>query len=725
VGIEENFFDVLFEISSEDRYRILLQLSEGPKRVTQLAQILELGHTEISRHISRICDVKLAGRDVDGLYQLTPYGEVVLEQLQGFEFTSRFRDYFASHSLSGLPKEFVKRIGDLSDSTLVDNVVDFLHFVESGIKEAKEYVWLQVDRFPLTALSSIIEVLKQGVRYRIIEPSKGESGSFLNIDSSKEMKDLVRTRHTPLVEQRTTENVHVYLFVSGDRCAFAFPIKDGGFDYKGFKATDVNALNWCGDLFNYFWEGAEPRVYISPKQHIRPTRVRAPEMDNGQIIVEGRDDLLVDAQAVQDAVNYYDEVILRGTFNLGTSTVVIIRSVVIRGEGREDDVPLTKVYKSGWTFPFYSKPGIYQQHRVFLVDGEGADVTIENIHFTDFEYLCLDGHNGNSLTIRNNRITLQTGLGRGVSSPIGDQVIGIMQFGGFPGGVRIEGNYLDFVLSYGSLARSARANDRAEDPNYRSDLTKHDCYLGFGIDIFYACGKVIIENNIVRNINARGIVAADNTGSAYIQIKNNTIISEIYGSYYGVQRFAGFGIKATSGWHVGPAPHIEISDNTIRCEKINYCGIGLTGPELGPIGAEKLIDGMVKNNRIHLENGSIGIFTESCDGFEITDNTITGKAYYGIGIFPGFDKKRTELGAHENVIEDNNIGDLKIKDPDEYSKSLLDERRYAGSKAGSATAHVWLNTNTGGNVVKVRSDETVIDEGEDNVVTRVEPQEAS
>ena len=125
----------------------------------------------------------------------------------------------------------------------------------------------------------------------------------------------------------------------------------------------------------------------------------------------------------------------------------------------------------------------------------------------------------------------------------------------------------------------------------------------------------------------------------------------------------------------------------------------------------------MKNNRIHLENGSIGIFTESCDNFEITNNTLTGKAYYGIGIFPGVDPKRTELGAHENIIEDNDMRGLEIKDPDEYSRSLFDDRTYAGSKGGTATAHVWLNVNTKGNVVKVGADETVVDEGKDNTIT--------
>jgi hypothetical protein len=59
---------------------------------------------------------------------------------------------------------------------------------------------------------------------------------------------------------------------------------------------------------------------------------------------------------------------------------------------------------------------------------------------------------------------------------------------------------------------------------------------------------------------------------------------------------------------------------------------------------------------------------------------------------------------------------LELKAPDEYSKDLFDEKVYAGSKAGSTTAHVWLSTNTKGNVVKVSSGETVVDEGEDNTI---------
>jgi len=62
------------------------------------------------------------------------------------------------------------------------------------------------------------------------------------------------------------------------------------------------------------------------------------------------------------------------------------------------------------------------------------------------------------------------------------------------------------------------------------------------------------------------------------------------------------------------------------------------------------------------------------------------------------------------------MGGLELKDPDEYSKGLFDEKVYAGSKAGSTTSYIWLNTNTKGNVVKVSSGETVVDEGKDNTI---------
>jgi len=544
----ENFYDVLFEVSNEDRHRILLQLEKEAMNVTNLANVLGLSLPETSRHVSRLGEVGLTQKDVKGFYHLTSYGELVLKLLRQLEFTSQHREYFTNHTLDRLPPEFVTRIGDLADSTYSHNVMDFLKYVENVIKYAEEKVWLLVDQYPVNSLVFINEALDRGVEFKCIEPVEGVRGPNPSLHEPEEMEGLRRVRSTPLVEQRTLESVDAFLLLSENECVLAFPTSDDEFDYRGFAAEDERSLKWCMDLFRQYWETAEPRVYISPMGYVQPRRISVPEAETrGRIIVEGRDDSSIDYQAVQDAVDNYDEVILRGTFNFGTSTVVISRSAVIRGEGREDDVPLTKVYKSGWTFTLLigRDRTFLERDHVFLVDGDGADVTIENIHFTDFNYTCLDGHQGNSMKIRNNRITLETGLGRGASIlPFGDYILGIAQHGGFPGGVVIEGNYLDYALSatYARLVPSGPT----EDPNYRPDLLNHEYYIGIGILVKHSCGKTIIANNVVRNMNASAIAAGENMASADVMIRNNTIVSGVYGSY---PRALGVRVRARAlGW---------------------------------------------------------------------------------------------------------------------------------------------------------------------------------
>jgi predicted transcriptional regulator len=97
------FYDVLFEVSNEDRHRILLRLEEEPCNVTQVAKELGLSLPETSRHLSRLSDVGLTRKDPEGLNHLTAYGVLVLRQLRELEFTTKFRSYFTDHTLAGVP----------------------------------------------------------------------------------------------------------------------------------------------------------------------------------------------------------------------------------------------------------------------------------------------------------------------------------------------------------------------------------------------------------------------------------------------------------------------------------------------------------------------------------------------------------------------------------------------------------------------------------------------
>ena len=136
----DRFHDLMFEVSNEDRVSILRELREERSTYSDLSRRLDITTQEVSRHLSRLTDNGLTTRRTDGLLELTPYGELVLRQLNAVEFTSRHRDYFVGHVLNDLPDEFVSRMGELRGCHLNTDVMVSIHRVQKILQEADEYV---------------------------------------------------------------------------------------------------------------------------------------------------------------------------------------------------------------------------------------------------------------------------------------------------------------------------------------------------------------------------------------------------------------------------------------------------------------------------------------------------------------------------------------------------------------------------------------------------------
>jgi len=222
-------------------------------------------------------------------------------------------------------------------------------------------------------------------------------------------------------------------------------------------------------------------------------------------------------------------------------------------------------------------------------------------------------------------------------------------------------------------------------------------------------------------MNGKGIIIQDNYESAEIQIIGNNIVSEIFGSYSFSTHFAGYGIQALSTWggtHARAGTRIEIVDNIVRCDKLNYCGIGIYGPSMFQEGAGKLGACRVHNNDIHLGDGSVGVLVRKNDETEVYGNKISGRAYYGVHLWGSKEREGFDLGSNHNLVADNDMTELVIKPPDDYSDSHIDGRMFTGSNGKSTTAHVWLTAFTNFNQIKVKADESVIDEGKLNTIER-------
>lgn len=267
----ENLRKLFFELSSEDRLRILQQLNKKAMNVTGLSKKLDLTTQESSRHVSRLSDVGLAQKDSNGLYHLTLHGRLVLKQLQGLTFTSQHKDYFTSHSLANLPSEFISRIGDLSGSKYVNDISAAYSKIERLIQEADEYLLVITDHYLMSILPLLRDAFKREVKTRNIEAKDW----VVPFEIKERVRDLPwyqptvnQARQSELLQERLLQRLDVYLYMSEKEVAMiSFPLAEGTFDYLGFTSKDEASHKWCRDLFEHYWERAPSRETLASELH--------------------------------------------------------------------------------------------------------------------------------------------------------------------------------------------------------------------------------------------------------------------------------------------------------------------------------------------------------------------------------------------------------------------------------------------------------------------------
>ena len=258
----ERLTDLMFEVSNEDRLRILLRLEEGGLSVTGLSRDLKLTTQEASRHLSRLNDVGLTRKDAGGSHHVTPYARLIIKQIQGIRFASENMSYFSNHAVEGLPLEFVYRMGELTGSTYVDDLMFSIHCCEKVFREAEEYVWVTSDQYPMSTIPLHREAFGKGVEVRYIDSVDWKPPQQWIDEISEEDSEAIReARVTGQMKERVLDKLQVYLWMNEKNVGMlAFPTTSGRFDYLGFSSTDEGTLKWCRDLYSYYWERAKPKT---------------------------------------------------------------------------------------------------------------------------------------------------------------------------------------------------------------------------------------------------------------------------------------------------------------------------------------------------------------------------------------------------------------------------------------------------------------------------------
>jgi len=260
----ERLCDLYFELSNEDRVRILHVLRENPLNITNLAKELDVTTQEVSRHVSRLTEAGLTERNTEGMFELTPYGGLTLRQIKSVEFTSRYRDYFRDHSLVNLPSEFVCQLGKLSDSTYVDDVMVTVHRVEETLINAEDYILNVNVPYIASAFPLVRDAFERGVKARFIHTEGLDVPVSMRDDRQRFVDDKLLREVTASGQytERLLDDVDLVLYMSEREVAIVtFPMTDGKYDFYGFASTDSGTLEWCRDLFEYYWERAKPFIH--------------------------------------------------------------------------------------------------------------------------------------------------------------------------------------------------------------------------------------------------------------------------------------------------------------------------------------------------------------------------------------------------------------------------------------------------------------------------------
>jgi predicted transcriptional regulator len=231
---------------------MLLELKDKPLRLSYLSKKLDFTVQETARNISRLTEAKLITKHADGHLHLTPYGEEVLDLLKGFSFLSQHREYFVTHTLAAIPKEFSFSLASLNGCQLVDDVMVAFSNVENMIQKAEEHVWILSNQILVSTLPYLEEALKRGVEFKLILPTTVIPPK----DALERMRNPVFLQAVKAgkLENRFLDKIDVLICLSEKEvAALGFSNTEGKMDYHGFHATDELSFKWTKALYSHYW----------------------------------------------------------------------------------------------------------------------------------------------------------------------------------------------------------------------------------------------------------------------------------------------------------------------------------------------------------------------------------------------------------------------------------------------------------------------------------------
>ncbi len=231
---------LFFELASDSRLGILYALQSESLKLQDVARQLDVTATEAFRQLERLGAALLVARQPEGTYTITSYGRIVLQLSVSLKVVLRHQKYFATHDLLALPYQFVNRLSELEEASLINDTMESLNKGQRLFIEMQQFGWGMAEGVVPELMGPIMDQqLLKGIKMRFMVPVS---------------KLPPNPPHVTNVETRALTDIPVVIAVSEKSALVCLRSNDGKMDYSGFYGSDPAFLGWAKDLFLSYWE---------------------------------------------------------------------------------------------------------------------------------------------------------------------------------------------------------------------------------------------------------------------------------------------------------------------------------------------------------------------------------------------------------------------------------------------------------------------------------------
>jgi len=258
--------DLISSLASGPRLEILQMLNSSELKSSQIAKNMQSSIQAITRHLDKLSESKLIEKTIDGTYQLTPIANVLMLQIPLFEFLENHKEFFSSHDFTGIPLHLISRLGDLVNCEIENDVMKSMQRARDVCANGRNSLFGATFTVPLEFYDTILENLEQGGYCKMVYGKNTiVPKGFSEYLPRKKYLDFSKSSQ---VEEKIVEHIPVSVAVTENECHILFAHKELGIpDCKGvFFSKDPKFMQWCKDLFDYYWSMPAVENYALKEQ---------------------------------------------------------------------------------------------------------------------------------------------------------------------------------------------------------------------------------------------------------------------------------------------------------------------------------------------------------------------------------------------------------------------------------------------------------------------------